>query len=67
MLFGGQILTYSEISIKRMNIFCGQNAEFGMFKQVVHVVTAGFKALNITEAIGKAQRNHNTIRPTSPK
>ena len=39
MLFREIIVVCSEIHIKHINTLCGQNVEFGMLNQMVHIVT----------------------------
>ena len=47
MLYREIIAICSEIHTKHINSLCGQNVELLNVKLVVHIVTTGFKGLNI--------------------
>jgi hypothetical protein len=50
MLFGETVAVYFEKHTQHTNTLCGQNAEFGMLKRVVHIVITGL--LKVKEDIG---------------
>jgi hypothetical protein len=41
MLFRETVAVYCENHTEHINTLCGQNADFGMLKKAVHIVTAG--------------------------
>ena len=47
MLYAEIIAVCTQIHTKHINILCGQNVELVNVKLVVHIVTTGFKGLNI--------------------
>jgi len=47
MLYREIIADCSEIHTKHINTLCGQNVELLNVKLVVHIVTTGFKGLNL--------------------
>jgi hypothetical protein len=47
MLFGETVAVYCENHTEHTNTLCGQNAEFYVLKQAVHIVTAGLYMVNV--------------------
>jgi len=48
MLYRETIAVCSEIHTKHTNTLCGQNEELLNVKLVVHIVTTGFRGLNLS-------------------
>ena len=47
MLYREIIAVCSQIHTKHINTLCGQNVELLNVKLVVHIITTGFKGLNL--------------------
>jgi hypothetical protein len=50
MLFRERVAVYCENHTEHANTLCGQNAEFSMLQQVVHIVTTGLRRVNEVDA-----------------
>jgi hypothetical protein len=50
MLFGEIIAVYCENHTEHTNTLCGQNAEFWILKQMVHIVTNGFQRVKVEQS-----------------
>ena len=48
MLYREIVAVCSEIHTKHINTLCGQNVAMSNVKLVVHIVTIGFKELNLS-------------------
>jgi hypothetical protein len=45
MLFRETVAVYCENHMEHIDTLCGQNVEFSMLKQVVHIVTIGLQSV----------------------
>ena len=64
MLYREMVAVSSQIHIKHINTLCGQNVELLNVKLVVHMMTTGFKGLNLSyknQSVNAVQGNNRYL------